>query len=61
MCMDTTKSRHVYECPVCAGRDLQIPMWVNMNTHEVVDAVEPPSDAWCADCNDFVREKIHYE
>lgn len=46
-----------YRCRVCGSKDIEIPMWVNMNTNIPNGdyGSDGDTDCWCKDCEDHTN------
>lgn len=42
----------IYACSKCGSRDIQIPMWVAVNTREIIGDYDEGAtyDVWCPTC-----------
>ena len=53
----------VYFCKDCGSENVQIMVWANLNTDEIVEDVQGiKENVWCGDCEDhveLVREGIN--
>ncbi|MDJ0764834.1 MAG: hypothetical protein QNJ97_17770 [Myxococcota bacterium] len=48
----TEKTPKVYFCcPNCGSTAVQVPVWADPNTNEVVDSDGPGSYCWCEQCS----------
>ena len=39
-----------YVCTDCGNANIQIRMWVNINTNEIIDDVDDKNECWCNQC-----------
>ena len=50
-----------YVCSKCGSANIQIQMWVNPNTQEVMNDVNDESECWCEDCLNYEKYLIKKE
>jgi hypothetical protein len=55
--------KYIYLCKDCGSENIQIMVWTNPNTDEIIDDVQGiKENVWCEDCEDhveLVREGIN--
>ena len=44
------EKKYVYKCQECGSENIQVKMWVNPNTNEVVDDECAEELCWCEEC-----------
>lgn len=50
------KQKSLYFCSVCGSDDIEIKMWVNPNTNELVDDID--TNCWCHNCEEETKIKV---
>lgn len=53
---DQNETKTILVCPNCKSDNVQVMMWVNANTNEVIDsAADEGTEDWCDDCRTHVK------